>query len=141
MEMQMEFVKKLPTPQEIKEQYPLTDEIKRIKEERDQEILDIFSGKKDKFLMIIGPCSADNEEAVVDYMHLIPWMGVFLIGAAIGKVCYTDKRSLFPKPSDTLCKIKAPIEFLGRHSLIVYLIHQPIGFVILYLFFHVIGMI
>ena len=65
----MEFVRKLPTPLEIKEQYPIDDRIKDIKEKRDQEILDIFSGKSNKFLMIIGPCSADNEEAVVDYMH------------------------------------------------------------------------
>ena len=69
MEMQMEFIRKLPTPQEIKEEYPISDEVKKIKEERDNEIMDIFSGKSDKFLMIIGPCSADNEEAVVDYMH------------------------------------------------------------------------
>ena len=69
MEMTMEFVRKLPTPLEIKEQYPIDDRIKDIKEKRDQEILDIFSGKSNKFLMIIGPCSADNEEAVVDYMH------------------------------------------------------------------------
>ena len=69
MEMQMEFVRKLPTPQELKEEFPVTEEIKKIKEERDAEIADIFSGKNDKFLLIIGPCSADNEEAVVDYMH------------------------------------------------------------------------
>ncbi|MBP3233221.1 MAG: 3-deoxy-7-phosphoheptulonate synthase [Eubacterium sp.] len=69
MEMQMQFIRKLPTPQEIKEEYPLSDEIKKVKEQRDQEIMDIFSGKSNKFLMIIGPCSADNEEAVVDYMH------------------------------------------------------------------------
>jgi len=69
MEMTMEFLRKLPTPLEIKEQYPIGDDLKRIKETRDQEIMDIFSGKSDKFLMIIGPCSADNEEAVVDYMH------------------------------------------------------------------------
>ncbi|MCR5633402.1 MAG: 3-deoxy-7-phosphoheptulonate synthase [Eubacterium sp.] len=69
MEMTMEFVRKLPTPLEIKQQYPLDDRTKEIKETRDQEILDIFSGKSNKFLMIIGPCSADNEEAVVDYMH------------------------------------------------------------------------
>ena len=69
MEMQMEFVRKLPTPQEIKEEYPISDDLKKIKEERDQEIMDIFSGKSSKFLMIIGPCSADNEEAVLDYMH------------------------------------------------------------------------
>lgn len=100
-----------------------------------------LDGTSSNWLLIPLGIEVDGAPAVVDYMHLIPWMGVFLIGAAIGKVCYTDKRSLFPKPSDTLCKIKAPIEFLGRHSLIVYLIHQPIGFMILYLFFHVIGMI
>jgi len=69
MEMQMEFVRKLPTPQELKEQFPLSDEIKKVKEARDKEIAEIFEGRSDKFLMIIGPCSADNEEAVVDYMH------------------------------------------------------------------------
>ncbi len=69
MEMTMEFLRKLPTPLEIKEQYPIGDDLKKIKETRDQEIMDIFTGKSDKFLMIIGPCSADNEEAVVDYMH------------------------------------------------------------------------
>ena len=69
MEMQMEFLRKLPTPKEIKEEYPIDDKLKKIKEARDQEIMDIFSGKSDKFLMIIGPCSADNEEAVLDYMH------------------------------------------------------------------------
>ena len=69
MEMQMDFLRKLPTPKEIKEQFPLSDEIKAIKEKRDQEIADIFTGKSNKFLMIIGPCSADNEEAVLDYMH------------------------------------------------------------------------
>ena len=63
MEMQMEFIRKLPTPQELKEEFPVTEEIKKIKEERDKEIADIFTGKSDKFLMIIGPCSADNEEA------------------------------------------------------------------------------
>ena len=69
MEMQMEFIRKLPTPQELKEEFPVTEEIKKIKEERDKEIADIFTGKSDKFLMIIGPCSADNEEAVCDYMN------------------------------------------------------------------------
>ena len=69
MEMQMEFVRKLPTPQELKEEFPITEDIEKIKEARDREIADIFAGKNDKFLLIIGPCSADNEEAVVDYMH------------------------------------------------------------------------
>ncbi len=69
MEMQMEFLRKMPTPQELKEQFPLTPEVAGIKEKRDAEIKDIFEGKSDKFLLIIGPCSADNEQAVLDYMH------------------------------------------------------------------------
>ena len=68
MEMQMNMIRKLPSPQELKEQFPIDDTIRAIKEKRDQEILDIFAGKSDKFLLIIGPCSADNEEAVLDYM-------------------------------------------------------------------------
>ena len=68
MEMHMEFVKKLPTPEELKERFPISDEIRKVKEERDAEIADIFSGKSDKFVMVIGPCSADNEDAVLEYM-------------------------------------------------------------------------
>lgn len=68
MEMQMNFIRKLPIPQELKKQFPLSDRVKKIKEERDQEISAIFDGKEDKFLLIIGPCSADNEPAVLDYM-------------------------------------------------------------------------
>lgn len=68
MDMQMEFIRKLPTPQEIKNQYPVTLEMKKLKQQRDEEIRDIFSGKSDKFLLIIGPCSADNEDAVLEYM-------------------------------------------------------------------------
>ena len=66
--MNMEFLRKLPIPKDIKEQYPLTDEFKVVKEKRDKEIADVFSGKSDKFVMIIGPCSADNSEAVLDYI-------------------------------------------------------------------------
>lgn len=65
--MSFEFVKKLPTPSEIKEQIPVPAHVKALKEKRDQEIADVFTGKSDKFLAIIGPCSADNEDAVLDY--------------------------------------------------------------------------
>ena len=66
--MGFEFVKKLPTPAEIKEQYPISKDIERIKAERDEEIRKVITGESDKFLAIIGPCSADNEEAVCDYI-------------------------------------------------------------------------
>ena len=65
--MSFEFVTKLPTPEEIRLQYPITEKIARVKAQRDQEIKDIFTGKSDRFLVIIGPCSADNEDAVLDY--------------------------------------------------------------------------
>ncbi|MBR6173266.1 MAG: 3-deoxy-7-phosphoheptulonate synthase [Eubacterium sp.] len=67
--MDMKFIRKLPTPQELKEEFPISAEITAAKEKRDEEIRRIFTGESDKFLLIIGPCSADNEEAVLDYMH------------------------------------------------------------------------
>ena len=63
----MNFKRKLPIPMVIKEQYPLTDELARIKQARDEQIADIFTGKSDKMVLIIGPCSADREDAVLDY--------------------------------------------------------------------------
>jgi len=69
MDMQMNFVRKLPIPKDLKEQFPLGQEIEKIKEERDIIIKNIFEGKDNHFLLIIGPCSADNETAVLDYMN------------------------------------------------------------------------
>ena len=63
----MHFKRKLPVPKEIKEQYPLTPELSRIKLQRDELISDIFTGKSDKMVLIIGPCSADREDAVLEY--------------------------------------------------------------------------
>lgn len=67
--MSFEFIKKLPTPAEIREEYPLPEELRAIKQKRDEEIKDVITGKSQKFLVIIGPCSADNETAVCDYAN------------------------------------------------------------------------
>ena len=67
MEERSVFIRKLPIPMEIKARYPLSEEIVKIKQERDREIAKIFTGESDKFLLIIGPCSADHEESVLDY--------------------------------------------------------------------------
>lgn len=64
----MNFKRKLPIPKEIKAQYPLTEEMAKIKEKRDKEIKDILSGKDNRLLVIIGPCSADSEDSVLDYL-------------------------------------------------------------------------
>lgn len=63
----MHFKRKLPVPKEIKEQYPLTENLSRIKAERDTIIADVFTGKSDKMVLLIGPCSADREDAVLEY--------------------------------------------------------------------------
>ena len=63
--MSFNFLKKMPSPEEIKEELPLTDEQKAVKKKRDQEVADIITGKDKRFLAIIGPCSADNEDAVL----------------------------------------------------------------------------
>ena len=68
MEERSTFIRKLPIPMEIKERYPLTKSVTKIKLERDEEIAKVFQGESDKFLLIIGPCSADNEDSVMDYI-------------------------------------------------------------------------
>ncbi len=69
MEMQMNFLRKLPTPEELKKLYPTDEAIRGIKEQKDREIAAVLTGEDDRLLLLIGPCSADNEEAVLEYMH------------------------------------------------------------------------
>ncbi len=64
----MEFVRKLPIPMEVKEMYPLTAPMAASKEKTDIEIKKVFTGNSDRFILIIGPCSADREDAVIDYI-------------------------------------------------------------------------
>lgn len=66
--MNMEFYRKLPIPKDIKEQFPLTPELTKLREAQLTELNKIFSGESDKFLLVIGPCSADREDAVIDYI-------------------------------------------------------------------------
>ena len=67
--MGMRINAELPLPADLKAEYPLSDKIIKIKEKRDAEIRDIFIGKSDKFIVIVGPCSADNEDAVCEYVN------------------------------------------------------------------------
>ncbi len=66
--MGMKINAELPHPAELKAEYPLSDNIKKIKAERDREIRDIFTGASDKFIVLVGPCSADNEDSVCEYV-------------------------------------------------------------------------
>lgn len=67
--MSFNYVKKVMTPEELKNAFPMSEYATRIKKERDSQIKDVFTGASDKFLVIIGPCSADNEDSVLDYLY------------------------------------------------------------------------
>lgn len=66
--MSFEFLKKMPTPADIKNEFPLPENLVKLKADRDDMIKKVFTGESDKFLLVIGPCSADNEDAVTDYV-------------------------------------------------------------------------
>lgn len=67
--MNMDFIEKLPIPMEIKARYPLPEEAAAVKAARDGEIQDIFTGKDNRLLLVIGPCSADSEAPVMAYLE------------------------------------------------------------------------
>lgn len=67
--MSMEFIRHLPRPVDIKEEYPLSAACTALKAERDAEIAKVFTGESDKLILIIGPCSADREDSVMEYIH------------------------------------------------------------------------
>ena len=66
--MQMNFHRKLPIPQEVKKEYPLTARMEQVKAERDEAIRAVFNGSSDKFILVIGPCSAEHSAPVLEYI-------------------------------------------------------------------------
>ena len=66
--MGIKYISNLPSPEEIIAKYPLREDLKEKKKDFDKAIADVFTGKSDKFLAVIGPCSADNEDSVLDYV-------------------------------------------------------------------------
>ena len=73
--MKMSFHKKLPSPQEVKQEYPLTERMINVKSKRDEQIKAVFDGASDKFILIIGPCSADHNEPVLEYISRLRRIG------------------------------------------------------------------
>ncbi len=66
--MSMNFQRKLPIPKEIKAKYPLDSKMEKVKNDRAKEIKEVFTGELDKFILVIGPCSADHKEPVLEYI-------------------------------------------------------------------------
>lgn len=67
--MSFKNIRRIPSPEEMMDMLPLDEHLRKIKEERDEEIKKIFKGESDKFVVIIGPCSADDEDSVCDYVN------------------------------------------------------------------------
>ena len=65
--MSMRYNRQLPSPQELKREYPLSAKLHLGKSQRDEEIRAVFEGRSQKFLVVVGPCSADREDAVLEY--------------------------------------------------------------------------
>ena len=90
--MGFEYVSKLPTPDEIRAQFPLAPELAAEKAQKDAAIRDVFTGDSDKFLVIIGPCSADREDAVIDYVNrLAKVQENFFFNVIVFTFIYTNK--------------------------------------------------
>ncbi len=64
----MEFYRKLPIPKEIKAEFPITEKLSKLRDNQLSELKDVFAGRSDKFILVIGPCSADREDAVLEYI-------------------------------------------------------------------------
>lgn len=90
-----------------------------------------LQGKTGYWLIPFGLLPPDGI-GMADYLPLIPWLGFFLVGAAIGRLVYTNRQSAFPGAPHQLLELSRPFCFLGRHSLLVYILHQPVLLAILY---------
>lgn len=101
--------------------------------------LSMFDYSTDNMLFIPVGFTIDGEPPVADYMPLIPWVGVFLSGVVMGRTLYPEKKTLFPDANETVKKILSPLSFMGRHSLIIYIVHQPIIYGLLYAIFFLLG--
>lgn len=86
--------------------------------------LHLAEGRGSWWLLPIGLPPQMNQ-SMADYLPLIPWLGFFLTGALIGRTVYRERRTAFPGAPDWILKAGRPFAFLGRHSLVIYILHQP----------------
>ena len=89
--MSFNYKSLLPTPAQIKAEFPLTPECVELKVARDKEVADVITGKSEKFLVIIGPCSADREDAVCEYMSRLAKVNERVPPAAATRECFISR--------------------------------------------------
>lgn len=94
--MSFDYIRRIPTVDEILEELPLSKELKIVKADRDKEAVSILTGESSKFMLIIGPCSADNEDAVVEYVNRLA-----SLQGEVGEVLMLVPRIYTNKPRTT----------------------------------------
>jgi len=99
-------------------------------------VLPSFGTPRTDWLLPLGRVTPQTAQIMADYMPILPWMGFFFAGAAVGLVLYKDRGTLFPRASARLSGVLSPLMFMGRHALVFYLLHQPILLGGLYLLRH-----
>ena len=97
--------------------------------------LPLFNGRFHHFAWyFVGIVPAEDAMiAMGDYTSIVPWMGMFFVGVLIGRHVYKSRETLFPNAPKAVLTISRPIEWLGRHSLVIYILHQPVALGIVYL--------
>ena len=93
--MNLEFKRKLPTPQTVKDMYPVTEALARQKRENDRQIKAVITGEDQRLMLLIGPCSADREDAVLEYAARLRWTaGPLLSALSAERLNSTDRKPL-----------------------------------------------
>ena len=116
--MSFEFLNQLPTPADIKRDYPLSPELRELKKHRDLMISDVITGKDSRVLVIIGPCSADNEDSVCDYVSRLTKIQEDDKQAYTGLYTFSDgqRQTLLPQCAVGIDEITAKINESGKKT-------------------------
>ena len=95
-------------------------------------LIDVYAYNIHSYWLLPLGFLPSNFISMGDYLPILPWLGFFFMGVVIGRMAYKGKKTLFPDAPHTVLRAARPFEWLGRNSLLIYLIHQPIILAILF---------
>jgi len=96
------------------------------------QLIDVYASKFDTYWLLPFGFLPRNVVSMGDYLPILPWLGFFFIGVVIGRIGYKGKQTLFPNAPHAVLSAARPLEWFGRNSLLIYLVHQPIILAILF---------
>lgn len=96
------------------------------------QLINVYSLKVQSYWLLPLGFLPKNYIGMGDFLPMLPWLGFFFAGVIIGRIGYRSKKTLFPDSPRAVIKISRPFEYMGRNSLLIYLVHQPILLAILF---------